>query len=228
MPYRRRRYNRRRRNGSVWTGFTRYIKKADNVANTSALAYAAYKGMVRLRRLVNVEKKKADFENSGTISTTAGNPLNPTNIGQGDTDQTRDGNSILVNGLLLKSTFTKNASATASRVRILIVLDKQQTPDTAPSYTDIIDPTFTDQILAPLNNETVGRYTVLMNRVITLDSNKPKRTMQKYFRLNHHVRYNGTASSDVQKGGLWVLIVSDEATNAPSYTVQSRTYFYDN
>lgn len=191
-------------------------------------AYRAYQEVMKMRQLINVEKKKFDAENISTIGTGAVTPVDPSLIAQGDTDQLRNGNSILVNGLLLKGTMLKHASSGSQRIRVLVLIDLQQVADTDPSYTNIIDPTFTDQILAPLNNESVGRYKMLMNRVFTLDTNKPNQTFQRYFKLSHHIRYNGTASTDVQKGGIYVFAVCDDNVNQPSLTMQSRTYFYDN
>lgn len=228
MPYgRRTRMSRSRRarrgypRGRV-TGYMSSVKRG------LYLARQAVRGVRYLRSLVNVEKKKFDAENIATIGTGAVTPVDPSLIAQGDSDQSRNGNSILVNGLLLKGTMVKHASSGSQRMRILVLIDLQQVADSDPSYTNIIDPSFTDQILAPLNNESVGRYKILMNRVFTLDTNKPNQTFQTYFKLSHHIRYNGTASTDVQKGGIYVFAVGDDNTNQAALTIQSRTYFYDN
>ena len=109
MPYSRRRnaYRKKRYNKSAWY---------DRKYSTLDLAKKSWAAVKYLKSVINVEKKKHDTSSSGSISSAGGIQL-LSNIAQGDTDQTRDGNSIKMQSMLLRATFTLNASATASNMR---------------------------------------------------------------------------------------------------------------
>lgn len=229
MPYRRsyRRYPYRR---SYRRRYSRNSQSSllSQAQQTALLARKAWSGLKYLRTLVNVEHKKFDGTHTATVGTSPTSIFNPTAIAQGDTDQTRNGNSILCKSLWVKGSVTLHASATVSQVRIIVSVDKQQTADTAPSFTDIIDPTFSDNIHAPLNNETVGRFTILRDFIVTVDTNKPVKEFKIYKKMLHHMRFNGALSTDIQKGGIYVSAVSNEATNQPTVLSASRLTFVDN
>lgn len=58
-------------------------------------------------------------------------------------------------------------------------------------------------------------------------SNKLK-VLPVNLRFDHHIRYNGSASSDIQKGGIYMMVLSNEATNGSSFTYNLRLGYYDN
>ena len=43
-----------------------------------------------------------------------------------------------------------------------------------------------------------------------------------------HIRYNGTADTDIQKGGLYILFISDQASDYPTCDYQTRLGYHDN
>lgn len=216
------RKRRRSRSAAPW-----YVRKY----SVGDLARYAYSGVKRLKRLVNVEQKKADT-NIGLTPTDAKTDTtyvsHLTAIAQGDTDQTRSGNSIKPLSLYVQGFVSKHASATATTVRMLIVRDKMQTADSIPGTGTIIDSDAGYQINAPLNNETVGRFDILKDVKILVDSQTPKRLFKYFITLDGHIRYNGATSGDIQKNGLFCCLVSDEATNTPTVAYTSRLTFADN
>lgn len=195
-----------------------------------AMAYAAYKGVKYLKSIVNVEFKKHDSQATNTPST-SGVISSLAAIAQGDTDQTRSGNSILAKSLYLQYTIKQHASASETFCRLVVFMDKQQISDTAPSIGDILDSTFSSQYwLAPLNNEFgVGRFKVLADRRFAFSGNGKEAHIGKlYLKLKNHIRYNGSTVSDIQKNGIYLLWVSSEATNTPSVEHVARLTFTDN
>ena len=172
--------------------------------------------------------KKYDVDSS---TSTSGNVILFNGIGQGDTDQTRDGSSILMKKWLLRGNITTNASATSTRVRLILFIDTQQIGDTAPAQADILDPDL-NQLVAPLNNNTVGRFTILADRTYSINqlvaSQAVSREYKFFFNMNKHARYNGTTGADIQKNGLYMLVVHDQATNVPTIAYSARLTFTDN
>lgn len=214
MPYYKRRTYKKRR----------YTRKSKDCGSPAELAKTALRGVKYLKTLVNAEKKFHDVATALTISTTA-SASNLNGIAQGDTQSNRDGISILQNNLQVKGTITKHSSSSSSFVRVVVLRDNQQVGDTNVAWTNI----FTGETMdSYLRTTTLGRYQIMMDRVIQLTSDKPSVYIKKYFKLDKHARYNGTAATDIQKNGLYLLLLSDESTNLPTSNLCSRLAYYDN
>lgn len=212
----------RRYKKTIKKGRMSYTKGA-----TSALALAkqALKDIWYLKGLVNSEMMKNDVASSTTIANT-GSIIRMVDIAQGDADGQRTGNSILLRGINLKLVFTQNVSATDTLYRIILFQDTQQVADTNPAVADVLESVST---LAPLNSESVGRFKIMKNWFFhTSNSSDTVKHVKYYLNLRQHMRYNGTASTDYQKGGIYLLILSDQGTNTPTMFYNKRVYYHDN
>lgn len=181
----------------------------------------------RLKGLVNSEMYKKDTV-WATSAITQGSTSLRSDIAQGDGDSDRTGNSIFVRSYNFKGIITRNASgASIQTVRISVIIDGQQQADTNPSYTDIYE---SASPFAHLNSNTVGRYKVIWTQTYVLDSvNKPFALVNVNLPMRHHVRYNGTSASDVQKGGIYMCFATDESgVNQPSIAGEHRLSYHDN
>lgn len=230
MPYGRRRSYRRVRGrrpyGRRSTRGTNYVR---SISSGIKMARRAWTLATRLRRLVNVEIKKFDANTSATYVDSTGGLYPLCEVPQGDNDQTRDGKSIKPLSLLIRGECINDATAKTTCTRIMLLQDTQQIADTTPSVSDVLDGTLAPVYMAPLNNETVGRFRVLADFRVMLDDAKVNRKPWTiYKKLVGHIRYNGIASTDIQKGGYYLLCVSDQATNRPTITFNSRLSFTDN
>lgn len=222
MPYRKykKRYTRKRRGNKTWLSSAQSAWK---------LAKSAYNQIRYLKSLINVEKKKYDVEVTATTVSSSGAVYSLSGIAQGDTDQLRNGNSILCQNLYLRGVVAQPNNLTGM-FRLIIFLDKQQVSDTSPSLTDVIDPTFSNYYNAPLNNLTVGRFKILKDTKFHTEPGSAITIPFKYFipLTGHHMRFNGTASTDIQKGGIYILVVSDKGALFPTIEYVSRLTFTDN
>lgn len=227
MPYRRAykpRYKRRTTRRGTSSSGAWYNKKY----STLQIAKAAWKGVKYIKGLVNSEVYKFD----NTISSTTGSDSpfvsHLTDIAQGDGDAARTGNSLYVRSVSSHLTISQNASATFTRMTVWLIQDTQQVGDTNPAYADIFETASPDTFL---NTDTVGRFTILWRRSYCMSAAATEQfqiNISKPLRL--HVRYNGTASSDVQRNGLYLVAISDNlvATNPPSIQGQIRVSYHDN
>ena len=137
----------------------------------------------------------------------------------------RTGNSLLTKGLVCRFNGVANGSATATLLRMLIIQDNQQIADTDPTIATLLE----SDVMSGLAIGALGRYKVLMDKTVCLDNvSKKQFTTTKFIRLNHHIRFNGSASTDIQKGGLYLVLLSDEAANTPTCVYNTRLSFYDN
>jgi len=191
------------------------------------LAKSAYKGVKYIRGLVNSELYKKDTTLSGGI-TDAGALLHVTDVAQGDGSGARTGNSLFIKSLNWKGqAYRSTAGNAAQAIKLAVVMDTQQIGDTTPSYTDVWSAA---NCYSHLNANTVGRFRILATKNIALSVTGD---LIKNFEFNipmeHHVRYNGSASTDVQKGGLYIAYITDQSgSNYPVLASECRISYHDN
>lgn len=214
MPYRKS-YRRRRA--------PKRVGKYQGYAN---LALKAFKMAVALKGIINSEKHVHDVALTSAISST-GTVTSISGVAQSDDISGRTGRSVLAKSIQLKTTIASHASATGSRVRTIIFVDNMNQGST-PSVTDILADDGNPESMRNVLTEQ-GRFRVLYDQIHRLDNVSNKQaTIDKYIKLNHHIFYEGTAAANVGKGSIWLLRVSNEATNTVSQNTETRMRFYDN
>ncbi|WP_187716123.1 hypothetical protein [Listeria monocytogenes] len=171
---------------------------------------------------------KKDVSETGTPITSAGTYsvlLSPVPQGDGPTDRTA--NSIFVRALNIKGQIVANELGSAVQfVRIVIVMDTQQIGDTSPSFTDLYQ---SSDYNAHVNINTAGRFKILFSRVYGVDiTHMLSRQLMVNIPMRHHIRFNGTASTDIQKGGLYIFASSNSPSNGPYLRYESRLSYHDN
>lgn len=201
-----------------------YYKTAGKVAN---VATKALKIALMTKRLLNVEYKHIDT-NSTTITPGATGAIYSMNsCAEGDGSGNRNGLSLRMKSLYLKVYFQMHASATASAIRWCVVLDKSPNSNIA-TYSDIFE---SNSIVSQTNNKTNHRFRVLSDNLLTMSgSGEENGSRNVYKQLNHVVKYSsgGGTDGDLEKNQILLCIVSNEATNTPSFNYSSRVRFIDN
>ena len=200
--------------------------------NALQIAGKALSGVKYLKGLVNSEMLHVNQVNAAGIDYN-GTIYHLTNIGQDDTASGRTGNSLLLKSVFLRVKFEKDASATSSScIKMMIIQDKQQVSDTTPAISDILESSGNIYSpLSPLKIGSSGRYKILYSKQFTLDvtGGWTSKVIEKYIPMYLHVRYNGTAGTDIQKNGIYVIFISDKVTTLlPTQTMYSRLGYHDN
>lgn len=193
----------------------------------SELASKAYNGVKYLKGLINVEKHYVDVSNGAQNVDTTGFVTLLSAIAQGDDVNNRNGNSILAKTLYWRSIVLRDASNVnpCNFVRIMIIKDLENT-GTAPTIADILA---SATVYSPLNVDHTSRYQVLADRVIPLPLNGAEGNQLKLFiPINDHLKFTGSASTDVYKNAIYVMGLSDVGLNPPVMGYNSRIGFYDN
>lgn len=196
-----------------------------------ATATAAYYGVQRLRGLVNSEMNKADYGAAPTVSDNPAQTLiHLSAVAIGDSASQRTGNSIYARALNGTLTFERSAASTtvATYVRMMLVQDTQQIADSGGASLTAVSDVLQSDWESHLNQATVGRFKVLKSKIIMLNSQYPSATLKFNKAMRHHIRYNGTLSSDIQRGGLYLVLLSNEATNVPTVRYNIRLSYHDN
>lgn len=201
----------------------------DKKYSAKDIAIQALQNTRYLKGLVNSEMLHNDITFSSDSITNTGSSVALTNIAQNDTVGGRTGNSILVRNITLRLSFEVNSAVTGdTRIRFILLQDSQQVSDTGPSWTDVMSNSTPESLLA---TGTFGRFKILMSKSFSLtpaSGGFNTRWVTKYLKTYSHVRYNGTASSDIQKNGLYFLVIGSEATNTPTLRGTIRIGYHDN
>lgn len=205
-------------------------KRSYGVSDYANMAYQAFKGVMWLKGLINAEKKFVEFTNNGAVSTTAQIDL-LTGVGQGDTQISRNGNSIKAYANSGKYRLSIHASATNTSFRIIIFMDKVS-DGTEPTGQELLDLTTLTSLDAHYNVNNAGsRFTILHDKRHSLSINGNREITGSYFsRLNHHVKFTDTtaAQASCSAGHLYSLVISSEATNTPTFILSNVFRYYDN
>lgn len=223
-----RRYGRR-------ANMRRYAKKKTSKAPWYARKYSAMDAgryalsqVWKLKGLVNSEMYKYDLVNNSLSPSTTGTVTHLTGVSQGDGDGNRTGNSIFARSLNIKGYVQRNAAGSSTQIiKIALVMDKQQVGDSAPTWSDIYEGT---DVNSHLNSDTVGRFSILYTRQLICDSvSSPVVRFDINKAMRHHVRFNGSNGTDIQKGGIYLVCVSTQSSaNFPAVSFDSRLSYHDN
>lgn len=186
-----------------------------------------WRDVMYLKSVINVEKKFADYTFSAAVSSTENFQL-VNGLQQGDTASTREGQSIKIYSLYVRFYMTINASATTTQIRIFVLMDKQ--PNGAvPTSGDLLQSN--TNILSPLLMGYGSRFKIFMDKVYRLDTNKLNLTIKKFFKFRFHTKYgsgNAGTVADITKNSLYIMMVSDQATNTPNIDFWARLRYIDN
>nr|UOF80963.1 capsid protein [Cressdnaviricota sp.] len=193
--------------------------------STLQLAKKAAKGVYYLKGLVNSEM--LHNQSTGSTNTDSTGTMTLLNgMAQNDTVNGRTGNSILMRNLFLRLGFVQHASATSTVYRVMVVQDSQQIGDTTPAISDILESV---SVYSPLSTASSGRFKILKNWMFsTSNASNTVKLLEKYFDFRFHTRFNGTASTDIQKNGLYLVTLCDQATNKPSFNYTWKVGYHDN
>jgi hypothetical protein len=191
-------------------------------------ALSVFKGAGSL--LLNAEFKHIDVTVAAAVSTTPAITALSV-LAQGDTNITRDGNSIKCTGFDFRYFWSVNASATASLARLVVFLDTRNV-GAAPTATDV----FASSTIALPNvdaqpNRFVILYDSTQSLVLASDTRQAVSSQLSIPALRGvHFTFNGNAGTvaDLRGACLLVYVLSNEATNTPSVDFQCRLWFVDN
>lgn len=210
--------------------------KKSTVSNAMYWAKAAWKGVKFIRGLVNSEMYHFDTQLVGAEILSDGLYAGHlTAIPNGDGDGARTGNSVYVKGCHIRGTIVHDPQGLDNqRIRVMVVVDTQQIADTVPTPSVWLSGAGGVYVQAHLNQVNLGRFTVLYDKQFVVGSATSGIASLVNFEINlpmaMHVHFNSTAGTDIQKNGIYIGAVSDEATTTegPALSYNARLSYHDN
>jgi len=168
------------------------------------------------------EKKYVDVSLAITNNADAGTGgvVHLTQVAQGDTQSTRTGNAINLTDIKIGFQWDRGTTITAginAHVRFAVVVDREQVADTVPTAAAIF--TSADPINPRPNLANLERFRILyvspqidpLMAVLDTDiTSPPQRSnlMEYSWSGNLKVAYNDTASTDIEKNGVYFVILT--------------------
>lgn len=193
----------------------------------------AVKALNKVKRLERqVELKQASEALTATISTGGSVKELCDTILQGDGEGKRTGNRIELTGLRVRALIKQSASATQSFVRCIIFSGVNGEMGQTSPYTvsGAINGVLESARPEGMKNWT-GRYNTKIHYDHTWALSSTGNNcayFDKHIKIPQKYRmcvYNGTG--DVMKGGLYMLLLSNEATNLVTFDYDTRVYYKD-
>lgn len=223
MAYRKR-YARRHKKPKTST-----LSLANKSVKVASTAYRAMSLASKLARFVNTEFKYYTSDTFDSVAST-GSIFNIFSPAQGDTDQTRDGDSCKLMRTSGRMLLSVGASATSSQtVRIIIFRGKQEA-GTSPAISDVINMTSSSDFIAPKPYDLRFKTKILYDRLHTVNIASGGATQKViYINIRHfgHCQFDA-GTTTVNNGGLYMALISTAAANVPTLQWQLRTTFTDN
>ncbi len=208
--------------------YGRYKKCGKMVYNDAAKALAMAK---YLKSIVNVEYKRSIVTATASAITVAPITVSLCDLSQGNTSADRDGAHAKFVSIRWAYHVIMHASATATAVRCMIVRDNQ-TNEAAFAPGDLInDVTLSDGIVADRQQDHLKRFTVLYDKVHTLNIAGNKHVYKRYYKkLNLPIQYDGNVGdiTDQTQKSLHLVFLANESTNTPTITFDATLRFIDN
>lgn len=193
------------------------------------MAYKGYKLASALAQTINTEFKYFDTEASVlTTLTSAGVHLNP--IPQGDTAQSRDGNTARMKSLQFNFRTLADPTVLNSNVgiflRLVLFLVPDPEPNTIYGSSDVLQ---TANVLSPRNLHNRGDVIILKDWLIRHDNASQRSTSKEYYKeLDLKSVWNNTGTgSTIEKGYIGMIAFSNsiDGVNVDYY---SRVRYIDN
>lgn len=142
-------------------------------------------------------------------------------VGQGDTQNLRDGNQLFLTGIWSRLWVTLADSTNI--LRVILYIPKANVDDTLGAGTVTVRTAI-----------DADKYTILSDRLIFLNTSRPQRSISvkrkfaKGKRKGMRITFDGPLSTDLAKNPLKLYIVSDSgAVTHPVLDGSIRTYFKD-
>lgn len=218
------------------SGRSKPSRKPDAVGQYASDAWSLAKrtavGLNEIRKLINIETKFLDVVQVSTNIGTTASVFSISSIAQGLTSTTRVGDSLRIQHIEVKGRINVNPLASNSLARVLIFRDLDGY-GTAPTGADVLElDAAVSAPLSPYKFRNLQRFSVLYDELFEVQGTVQGTAGIPFaFDSSHqgHILYLGTAAAAASngKGSLYVLCVSDEATNTASLAFYSRFTFTD-
>ncbi len=188
-----------------------------------------YKDVKYLKSIVNVEKKIIDSAITNTPDN-AGDIQNLCLVAQGDDYTNRDGRRIKLQKMSLRLRMVPHVDSTKTSLRCILFKTRNDQA-AAPTVTEVLEDVSSGVVSHFESDNHQNSWTILSDRVYTFDVNGKNHGFAEFTpNILAHCDYSGTGATEANtgRGAIYLLTISNEATNVPTLKGQCRVWFTDN
>ena len=192
---------------------------------------AALRLAKRLAKVINIEAKWYDYSSSYT-PTSSGTIDCLSNVPIGTGPSQRVGDSARLQSVEINWTAAINSSETINTVVRCIVFKDHANGGATPSVNDVLETSGASPAMLSMPDyvNTRERFTILCDDLYQLSKNGTEAIVRRFQASpKNHLRWRASAGAitDIAEGHLFVLFISDEATNTPTVRLYSRVVYTD-
>jgi len=218
----------KRKRMSFVSGLAAY-KKQKTAGQAALTAVASLKRRIAAATEVKSEDVTTTFAAPNTMLDTVV-VTNLCQVGQGNGVSQRVGQQITAKRLSVRYHIEAQSSQ-AAIARVLIVQWKKQQPDTNPGLANVFENTGAGQAgisCYAFTAEFKENFRVLHDATYAIDAATRKSIFKEIdMPLNFKIAFNGSATSDIEKNGIYMFQQSDLSTSAPKIWFSSRLQYTD-
>jgi len=191
------------------------------------------KSLQKVVKEILPEIKNIGIDLAQTNITSSGTIQHLTAIPQGVTEVTRVGEDVMLREIIVRGRLSDLTTTGTTSVpfyyRFALVVDKQQVADTAPAVTQVVDTA--DPVNALPNNSHSERFRFLW--VSPLIQNNAVLTGNQFPVCDHtwkgalKIGFNGANSTDIQKNGVYFMILTSDTGNTVDFAGVARLMYTD-
>lgn len=199
----------------------------EKIANYGGKIGAVAGTVAKIMALINVETKYKDYtQTPATVANASGYSAILNALSQGSAEDERAGEKVVSKDLIFQYSAKINASATNTLLTFFIAYDKKPEVGSV-AYTDVMA---SANPISLINKDNSDRFVLLKKITLNLNSNGRQSAIGKiYIPLTRiHCSWNSSTSTDFEQGRIFMMAISDEATNQPTLGFTSRYNYYDN
>lgn len=194
-------------------------------SSAGSMAYSAYKLASKVAKMVNAEEKFHETTQNAAVDYN-GSLVTLNNMAQGDTDGTRDGDSIKCTHLSVKG-YIDAAAVNNTVARLIIFEDKQ---NQVAAVTDFL--TATGAVTAPLGFKVYDkrfRTKVLFDKTWHMcDTGANNVSFECELPLGHHTQFD-SGTTTINTGAYKYIVISNRSSvDDPTFVIQTRLTYIDN
>ncbi len=206
----------KRKRMSFVSGLAAY-KKQKTAGQAALTAVASLKR--RIAAATEIKYEDVNTTNAGPVSMVdTASIANLAQIAQGAGLVQRVGQQVTAKRLHVKYHVMANSGSTSSAVtaRVIIVQYKKQSSSSTPSLAKILEnyATGTGAAWSPLSftNQFKENFNLLYDKLHAVDNVTNKSVIRQFsIPLNFKIAYNGSATTDIEKNGIYMFMLSDRA-----------------
>lgn len=171
------------------------------------------------------EVQKYDASSNSTPDNSTGSVVHLSFIAEGDGENERTGQKINHLNTVVRGKITMHASATNTKVRILII---RQKTNATPQLSGVLQAATGSAAVDRFKSSIYGGLsTIMYDKTVQLHTYRPAVSFFAKAKSKFPIEWADGTAAGISKNHVYMILISDEATNTPTLDYTWRVNYYD-